>query len=192
MMKIGLVGEDPNDTDSLKNLLLQKHNGEFSFIELLRNKRGHQLDNARTEAALKIEFEKKSPHYIVFIRDADGLPGHDEKIDKVNKWFQKLNHCVDKKGILLINIYELEAMILADIQAFNKIYRVKINFKANPMYKNEPKEFLIKKTFKLNKQYSESHCPDIFKQLNFDIIFEKCEFFKTFYIEFLSRLGITK
>ena len=192
MMKIGLIGEDPNDTDSLKNLLLQKHTGAFHFMQLLRNKRGHQLDNARIEAALKIEFERKSPDYIVFIRDADGLPSQYEKVEKVNKWFQKLNTTVQGKGILLMNIYELEAMILADIQTFNKLYGVKINFKANPMYKVEPKEFLIEKTSKGNKQYSESHCPEIFRRLNFDVVIENCDFFKALYDGFLIRLGLAK
>ena len=91
-----------------------------------------------------------------------------------------------------MNIYELEAMILADIQTFNKIYSVKINFMANPMYKTEPKEFLIEKTSKANKQYSESHCPEIFKQLKFDVVIENCDYFNVFYDAFLIRLGLAK
>ena len=55
--KIGLIGEDPNDTLSIQNLLLQKYPDLFQFKQLIKNKRGYQLNNSRTDAALKVEFD---------------------------------------------------------------------------------------------------------------------------------------
>lgn len=39
-IKIGLIGEDPNDTLSIQNLLLQKYPGVFHFKQLIKNKKG--------------------------------------------------------------------------------------------------------------------------------------------------------
>jgi hypothetical protein len=180
MKKIGLVGEDPNDTLSLRNLLAGKYPAAFQFKQLIRNKKGYQLNNARTDAALKIEFEDYKPDYVLFIRDADALPSEKDKLDNVKAWYAKLNNVVNKKGILLINIYELEALILADIETFNKLYGTSIQYSKNCMHQKEPKEFLIQKTAKNSKVYSESHCPEIFKHLKYDVLIAKCAYFKDF------------
>ena len=104
MKKIGLIGEDPNDTIAIQNLLQKRHAEALQFKQLIRNKRGHQLDNERTSNALKIEFEDYKPHFVLFIRDADGIITEKNKIRKVVDWFNKLNPTVGGKGILLINI----------------------------------------------------------------------------------------
>ena len=179
-LKIGLIGEDPNDTTSIRNLLTRKYPNFFQFIQLIKNKKGYQLNNARTDAALKIEFEEYKPDYVLFIRDADGLPSEETKIEAIKKWYTKLNAIVGKKGILLINVYELEALILADIETFNELYRTSINFTRNCMHQKEPKEYLIQKTSKNSKVYSESHCPEIFERLRYDVLVANCAYFKEF------------
>lgn len=184
MKKIGIVGEDPNDTDAIKNLLQKKHANALHFKQLIKNKRGHQLDNERTFHSLKIEYDDYKPHFVLFIRDADGIVTENNKIKKVVNWFTKLNPTVENKGILLINIYELEALILADISTFNRLYGTTIKFGGNVMYQTEPKELLIQKTSKNKKKYAESHCPDIFKELDFDSVINNCMYFKTFYEDF--------
>ena len=179
-LKIGLVGEDPNDTLSIRSLLSGKYPDVFHFKQLIRNKRGHQLDNTRTDAALKIEFEEFKPDYVLFIRDADALPSEYEKLEKVRKWFEKMNNVVGKRGILLINIFELEALILADIESFNKIYGTTIQFSRNCMYQKQPKEFLIQKTAQNRRVYTESDCPSIFENLKYDVIVANCQYFRDF------------
>lgn len=188
--KIGLVGEDPNDTLAIRNLLLQELPEKFQFKQLIKNKKGYQLNNARTDVALKIEFEDYNPDYVLFIRDADALPSESTKIKTVVDWFKKLNAVVGNRGILLINIYELEALILADIDTFNKLYGTSINYSNNVMYQKEPKEFLIQKTVKNKKIYSESHCPEIFSHLNIGILKQNCTYFKEFYEDFTNRLQL--
>jgi len=180
MKRIGLIGEDPNDTLSIRNLLWQKYPGVFQFKQLIRNKKGSQLNNTRTEVALKIEFEDYKPDHVIFIRDADALPTEKEKIDKIIAWFEKLNKTVKQKGILLINIYELEALILADIESFNRLYATSIQYSKNCMHQKEPKEFLMQKTAKNRKVYSESDCPNIFEHLKYDVVVTNCAYFKDF------------
>lgn len=181
MKKIGLIGEDPNDTIAIQNLLQKKYAKKLQFKQLIKNKRGHQLDNERTFHSLQIEYDDFKPHFVLFIRDADGIVTEKQKIQKVHEWFAKLNAIVGKKGLLLINIYELEALILADISTFNKLYGTTIKFSGNVMYQTKPKEFLIQKTSKNKKKYSESHCPDIFKVLDFDLVVKNCNYFKNFH-----------
>ena len=180
MKKIGLIGEDPNDTLAIKNLLEQRYPKKFQFKQLIKNKKGYQLDNARVSHALKIEFDDFKPHHVIFIRDTDAIESEKEKIKKVLDWFKKLNSIVNNKGLLLANIYELEALILADIDSFNKLYSTKISYTKNVMLQKEPKEFLIGKTFKNKKTYSESHCPIIFEHLRVEIIIKNCRYFKEF------------
>lgn len=188
MKKIGLLGEDPNDTAAVKNLLLQKYNASLQFKHLLKNRRGHQLDNLRTFEALRIEFDDYNPDLVIFIRDVDGIVTEHRKVQKVSDWFTKLNAAVNKRGILLMNIYELEALILADIEAFNKAYNVNIKFNGDVEYQTKPKEFLKDKTSKLKKRYEESHCPEIFKNLNFDIVEKKSKAFAKFHKELKLRV----
>lgn len=137
-----------------------------------------------------MEFEDFNPNYVLFIRDADGLPSENEKIKKVQDWFKRLNPTVNSKGILLINIYELEALILADIETFNALYGTSIQFSRNCMYQKEPKEFLFQKTSRGRKVYSESHCPEIFKSLKIDKIIQNCSYFKDFHDSFKKELKI--
>jgi hypothetical protein len=188
--KIGLIGEDPNDTLAIKNLLLQKHPDNVHFKQLIKNKKGYQLDNARVGAALKVEFEEFNPKYVIFIRDADATATESAKLQKVRDWFNKLNPVVNNKGILLMNIYKLEALTLADITTFNTLYGTDIDYSKNVIYQKEPKEFLIQKTSKGRKVYSESHCPDIFTHLQIDMVKKNCTYFKQFHDDFANKLNI--
>ena len=188
MIKVGLIGEDPNDTQAIKNLISQKFGDRLSFKHLIKNRKGYQLDNKRVQDALKIEFENYQPRIVLFIRDADGCANETEKKDKVLNWFLKLNPVVNQRGILLMNIYELEALILADIETFNKIYNINIKIRKNVMFQEEPKEFLKLKTKNCKKKYFESDCPELFKSLRFDSIYNNCKYFSDF-IVILKKTG---
>lgn len=189
MKTIGLIGEDPNDTTSIKNLLLQKH-PDLVFKHLLKSERGDGLKNSKLSKALNIEFKRAKPHFVLFIRDADALPSEADKLNKVREWFDKLNVFVDGKGILLTNIYELEALILADVETFNKVYKTQIKYSKNVMHQKDPKEFLIEKTRKTQKQYKVSDCPDLFGKLKIDVVLANCSYFKDFYSTFKEKVGL--
>ncbi len=187
MLKIGLIGEDPNDKDSIKNLLNQRYKNEVSFYGMLKNVRGYYLDNKKVSNALSIEYKNNLPNHVIFIRDTDGILTEKIKTKKVQDWFEKLNKKVEKKGILLCNIYELEALILADINTFNKIYNTKIKFPGDVTYKKDPKGFLIQKTKKLKKKFAENNCPDLFSKLDINEVIKNCSYFKEFITEFETK-----
>ena len=182
--RVGLVGEDPNDTSSVKNLLLQRFDKNISYIQLLNNIRGHQLDNARTKHSLQIECKIKQPDIIIFIRDADGICTHENAIQKCNSWHTNLSGVVKTKNILLLNIYELEVLIFADIEVFNKKYNTSIKDNRDVTFIKEPKEELKRKTSKLNKKYFESDCPELFKLLRIDNVIKNCSYFREFITKF--------
>lgn len=175
-MKIGLIGEAPNDTLAIKNLLSSKYDNEkYEFINMLDHIHGSQLDNQKTKRLLRVEYEIKKPDLVIFIRDLDSLLPNKQKLNERRNYFTDFNRVVDKKGIWLLHIYEIEALILADIAAFNSIYSTNIEVILNPMTISEPKEFL--KT--ASKKYNEIHNGNIFKYLDFNKLLN-CAYFNKF------------
>src|SRR5438046_1173617 len=113
MIKIGLIGEDPNDTSSIKNLLHKKYSNRIQFYPLARRIKGYHLDSKKIKNILPIEFRDKKCKFVIYIRDLDGYKTEHSKIRRREKWFKELDATVNNKGILLLNIWELEALILA-------------------------------------------------------------------------------
>ncbi len=170
--------------------MLQKFDGKLSFVQMQKNVRGHQLDNARLKKALEIEYKSKKPDWVLFIRDTDCIITEKMKIKDKEDWFKGLLPAVNKCGLLLLNIYELEAIILADIATFNRIYGTSIQYKKDVMYQADPKGFLKNKTKNVKKKFEESHCPDVFSQIQFDTVIANCKYLKVFVTDFKSKLKI--
>jgi len=173
MTKIALVGESPSDTESIKNLLRKKYKNVL-FFTILENIRGGDLDNRKVKHFLRKEYETTNPDSVIFIRDLDGLKSNKHQLQIRKQYFTDFNSVVDKKGIYLLNIYEIEALILADIETFNSIYNTEIDAFEDVMEVVEPKEFLRKA-----KGYIETHNSKIFDQLNFQQVLT-CSYFKDF------------
>lgn len=184
-MKIGLVGEAPNDTRAIENLLSKKYK-RINFITLLNNMKGSMLDSTKTLEFLKNEYLSNKPDLIIFIRDLDSVEkGGKLKIAERGKKFNTSNRAVEGIGILLLNIYELEALILADIDTFNNHYGCSIPKVEDPMKVPEPKELLINATrLGTKEQFNVSHNPELFGLLNFDTIKQNCKYFSDFIKKF--------
>ena len=135
MKKIGLIGEAPNDTYAIKNLLNQKFKDKIIFAEIIKNIRGSNLDNQKTKHRLRKNYERIKPDFVILIRDLDGLEDDKEKLKHRKEYFSNFNSVIDKKGIFLLHIFEIEAIILADISNFNKYYNCKLLYSSNPMEK---------------------------------------------------------
>lgn len=175
-MRIGLVGEAPNDTESMKNLLIKRYPIEkFNFFSMLQIINGSSLDSQKTKRFLRIEFEQQKPDVVIFIRDLDASLKNREKLYERKNYFTSSNKVVNKKGIPLLHIQEIEALILTDVDIFNKKYGTSISEVENVMEIKEPKEFL---KF-ASKKYNESHNSDIFKLLNFNKALN-CLYFERF------------
>ncbi len=176
MIKIGIIGEHPsNDSKPIKSILEKEYESKnIQFLVLLGNIRGSQLDGKNGKPSRKAidelgrRFRLEKLNFVIYIRDLDGFPSEEKKIKARQNWFEILDEKgANGKGVFLLNIYELEALILADIKTFNQLYSVNIAFKGNPMYQAEPKELLKTKTAKSPKgKYKESDAADIFEQLD--------------------------
>lgn len=180
-MKIGLVGEAPNDSNAIKNLLNKKYGlPDYLFYALLNNIHGSQLDNQKTKRLLRIEYEIEKPDIVIFIRDLDGTLKKNTTLKSRNKYFGDCNKVVDKKGIFLLNIYEIEALIISDIETFNRFFNCQLTYEGDPMEVKNPKEDLKSKCH----QFKESLNPDIFELLTFETVKQNCTYFNTFILKF--------
>lgn len=185
MIRVGLIGEDPNDTQSIKNLLSRKY-GDLHFHPMLKGVKGHQLDHVKTARAIAQEMKTAKCKLIIFIRDLDGAESQSHLVKIKKDWFKKNAKNTD---VLLLNIWELEALMFADIDTFNKEYGCNINFKGDPMRVDKPKEKLKEKTSKGKKKYHESHAPDVFNLLQINQLSKNCKYFKDFLAEFTEKVS---
>jgi hypothetical protein len=178
-MKIALVGEAPNDTQAIKNLLIKRYTKEkFDFVFLLQRINGSNLDSQKTKRFLRVEFENQKPDLVIFIRDLDALLSDKTNIEERKLYYTEFNSVVDKKGIYLLNIFEIEALILADIFTFNGMYQTNIETFLDVMLIQQPKELLKN----ASKNYNESHNAAIFEKLEFDKVME-CKYFNEFIVK---------
>ncbi len=179
-MKIGLIGEAPNDVQAMKNLLSKRYTPDkFEFFFMLQIINGSGLDSQKTKRLLRIEYESKRPDIVIFIRDLDSILPNKKKIYERKDYFNSSNSVINKKGIWLLHIYEIEALILTDVEIFNRIYSTNLPSVENVMLIEEPKEYLKKASGK----YSESHNSKIFDLLDFDKALN-CFYFKKFIEKF--------
>ena len=74
---------------------------------------------------------------------------------------------------------------------FNGLYSCKIKFGGDVTMKREPKEELMRKTDMI-KGYQASHCPDIFKEMNLEIVKKNCPYFTKFVAELDKAVATIK
>jgi len=183
MIKVGVVGEDPNDTSSVISLLSKRFT-HVRFKKLGGQARGCQLDSNKLIKALRSDLEAETFKSILYIRDLDGFGSEEVKVKKAKSWFSELNDQFGNNGTLLLNIWELEALILADISTFNSDYKTNYNFKGDPAMQSNPKEILVRITKGMRKQFTVSHCPRVFNLLNIDVVEKNCGYFRQFLKDF--------
>ena len=188
-----LVGESPNDTVAIKALLEQKFpEPAFRFGILLPDTRhndlhGSKLDepNGKFFKILRLEFEDQKPEVVVLVRDLDALKADKTQLRRRKDGFSKFNRIINKKGLFLLNIYEIEALILADIEIFNQHFGTNLEAFADPMEVPEPKEVLMDAS---KGKYKESDCPKLFKNLRFEVVQNNCAYFNKFASTLQKRL----
>lgn len=185
MALIGLIGESPNDTNSVRTILNRKYGNNLKFEILLRNYTGAQLDSDRVKEYLRIEYNSKKPDISVFIRDLDGFESESHKIENRNKYFDKNNKVVNNTGVFLLAIYSLEALILYDIQTFNKEFNSRIGYVQDPMTVHMPKEYLMENTHK--PRYNCSYNDVLFSKIDLKKT-NDCRFLNDFFKKFEAML----
>lgn len=182
MKRIGLVGENPNDTNAIKNLLSRYF--PLQFIPVGKNLFGSQLDSPKFFKMITNEASKHNLDTIIAIRDLDAVSSNKIKLKERMDWAQKVFKVVNvKKKCFLLNVTMLESLILADIEVFNKIYKTKVVYKKNPEHEVNPKQFLRDITYCKAKVFEPNDCPAIFKKLDMEQL-RKCKHFDKFLAEF--------
>jgi len=132
-----------------------------------------------------IELSSSAFNYVLVIVDADAIITENAKLQEKKEKYKELEKQLNCRCLLLLNIYELEALILADIAGFKDYYQTNITFKGSVAHVEKPKEFLQEKT---GKKYKVSDCPTLFQHLNFDTIANNCPYFKAFIADFEKAL----
>ncbi len=196
MIRIGIFGENfENDACALKALLEQNSWRQgVNFFPIIKGLTGWQLENVRKlKKRIEGEIASNRLDYVVCMRDSDALLSETAKVKLKQEWYNKLE--MGKTGIFFLVIVEAEAMILADIEAFNNKYNVQIAYTGNPLMKENPKKFLKEKTEKAPKQYHENHALEIFKALDFEKVYANHTgpiSFQAFVDELKQKINISK
>ena len=103
------------------------------------------------------------------MRDLD----NEAKRIKRNQWFDTIQKGTSANNIFYLAVMELEALILADIDTFNKIYGIKGQYTKNSKFETDPKQVLKDKTAQAKRKYHPNDALEIFSKLNFDIVRKK-------------------
>lgn len=183
MKRIGLAGENPNDGDAIKNLLVRCGFGHTYKI-IGKNIRGDQLDTPKFRRILNVELSFHKLDAIILIRDLDSIKNDKIKINSRLSWAGNLATSFKPiRSFFLLNIAMLESLILADIDCFNKIYKSNIAYKGDPEMERNPKAKLIEGTSKLKKKYSVNDVSVIFSKLDIEKLKLKNKSFRNFLTE---------
>jgi hypothetical protein len=138
---IGIIGESKYDDEAMVNLFSKQY-PHFYFKPLLANAlvRGAHLYSPKFERMIKSELQSFDYHIVIFSIDLDDLETVGTKIRQKQEWFAKFDSL--GKNLLLLHIFEMEALILADIATFNQIFKTQIKFVADPHAKREVQRVL--------------------------------------------------
>lgn len=174
-MRIGIVSENyKHDSIAIKSLLDKKFVPKVTFIPILKQVTGDDLLTPKTARLLNERIIRKQLQLIILVKDLDALPSDKNQITAIkNKSKQIIKNKITSDYLLFLVIFELEALILADIPSFNKFYGLKYQYKGNPLYQSEPKELIKQKTAKTKNQYQESKAPEIFQHLDYETVYSK-------------------
>jgi hypothetical protein len=191
-IKIGIIGENTNDVLAVVGLLKkQAFAANLVFFELLEKTNSSFLDEGKGHKAADLaaaEFRTLKPDFILYIRDLDVVAKNRAKyktqIEFRSNIFQKLNQKVNEQAIFMLNIYEIEALILADFEKFKRIYNNETWFFDA---KTAAEEVKPKGTLK-NFLGKDPIINDLIPKLRIDIISENHTHFKAFYSEFQKMI----
>jgi hypothetical protein len=170
MKRIGIIGENyHNDARAFAALLTPQYEGQAVFVPILKSLKGGYDNVNKVITLLPTEIRKHRLDAVICTHDLD----NHQKLPHIQKWYQALDKAVNRNCILYLAVMEMEALILADVETFNELYSVSIQYKKNPKHETNPKRYLMDKTNKAKRTYHENHAEDIFSQMRFHKVYEK-------------------
>lgn len=186
--RVGLLGESPHDTEAIAALLAPRYGSRVEFFQLLRNVTGDMLEDAKTFRDLRREYEWEKPNLVVAIRDLDSLQTKGAKWRQRQRYFRKVASVVEQKSLPLLNIYEIEALVCADITVFNTRFKCTCPQPADVMVIPEPKEWLRNTTTAGQPAYSAGQCAELLAAVSYETVIANCRYFAAFDQEFQRRI----
>jgi hypothetical protein len=192
MIRIGIIGENENDTKAISALLKKNFPEQFYFTQLLPGRNGSQLDDHKISKllnALRREFEFEEIHYILYIRDLDTLISDKKQLTFRKNRFRRFAKVVNNQAIFMLNIVEIEALILADFDTFKK-YKNEPNWQFDNSSAAEienPSDYLER-----NTSYQKNELVKIIPLLHLDTLKANHQHFKAFLTEFFKMIDQRK
>lgn len=184
-LKVGLLGESPNDTVAIGRLLEKQFGQLIRCFSLLDRVTGSELDDIGTDKALRIEYQEHRPHIVVVIRDLDGRESDVSQLRYRRAYFRRISRIVEQRSVYLLNIYSIEALLLTDVEVVNHKYDCHCVVEVDPMHIEKPIEVLDHVT---KGHYEEYHCRELVPKLRYERLVEGCRYFAAFHNEFTARL----
>ena len=185
---VGLLGESPNDTASVAALLGLRYGERVRFTVISPEITGSQLDNPKLQHIIRMNYRFKRPDLVVVTRDLDAPETDREQQLKRGEFFRKINLGLERKGVYLLNIHAMEALIIADIGVFNARYQCDCVVHADPMTIADPVAFLKSATPIGKPHYDEGHCADLLSRVTYDTVLANCRYFNAFDKAFAALL----
>ena len=177
---IGLIGESPNDTKSVRVLLERRYGKRLRFVALSPGITGAQLENPKLQKIVVTNYRFEKPALIVVSRDLDA-PASDraKKLERL-LFFRRINRGLERKAVYLLHVQAMEALIAADIKPFNDRYTCACVVPADPTTIADPAQFLKEATARCPEHYDEGHCAALLAEANYDKLLANCRYFAAF------------
>lgn len=180
IMKVGIINENLNDSNALITLLQKYLEEDHELLPILPGIEGSQWDSNKALKLIKLEYKEQETDIIIMSRDLDAFESERKPKQTRNRFFNNINNAIDNTGVKLLHIWELEALLFADIENLNTHYGTTIPKPPDVMNIKEPKEELSRLTKNTSKPYREGHVAEVCNSLDTNVIIENCKYFQKF------------
>ena len=185
---VGLLGESPNDTDSLQALLGRRYGERMRFVIISPEITGTQLDSPKFQHIIRANYRFRKPDLIIVTRDLDAPESDRQKRLERLLFFRKMNRGFEQRSVFLLNVQAMEALIAADIAPFDRKYGCACPVPPDPMTIADPAKFLKEATARSRKHYDEGHCAELLAEADYDKLLANCRYFAAFDAQFRQRV----
>ena len=188
--RVGVVGESSFDTKALRDLLERQYGQRAQFLDLSLRLEGGQFDGHKAHTMFKIRYAAKRPDLVIIFRDLD-RPADDQEMQRKRAvFFEEMNALVGGKGLFLVHVYTIEALLIAHIEVFQKKYDWQCRVPANPTTIPKPTQFLRDASRNSRRPYVKALCPNMMELVAYHFLTKRCRYFADFDKVLADRLPI--
>ena len=186
--RVGVVGESSFDTKAMRELPEREYGQRVQFIDLGLRLDGGQLDGPKAQTMFRLRYEAKHPDLLVIFRDLDA-PADDEAMrQKRAAFFADMNAMVAGRGLFLVHVYTIEALLIAHIEVFQQKFGWQCRVPANPTTIPKPAQFLRDASRNSRRRYDKASCPDMMALVEYAYLTKRCRYFAEFDQALAARL----